>query len=181
MGLAGIVLTGGGRECGAHTFLQDIDYLSLKHLGSREEEEGDALAVEVLTHAADKSVTIVVVSSLTDVAKWLRNHEQLFVQKVQRVVIQGGVKEFTAGQAPPGRYLEPDSAHNNMFDAKASEFFYRRCQELGVPLVVLSRFTAYAAPMPRSVYDEMAATGSPPCRGQCLRGCKAHMAGQEPP
>ena len=58
--------------------------MSLKHLDSRDEEEGDALAVEVLTHAADKSVTIVVVSSLTDVAKWIRNHEQLFVQKVQR-------------------------------------------------------------------------------------------------
>jgi len=83
------------------------------------------------------------------------------VRKVQSVVIQGGVKEFTAGQAPPGSYLEPDSAHNNMFDAKASAFFYRRCQELGVPMVVLSRFTAYAAPVPRSIYDEMAATGSP--------------------
>ena len=137
--------------------------MSLKHLDSRDEEEGDALAVEVLTHAADKSVTIVVVSSLTDVAKWLRNHEELFVQKVQSVVIltptptptptrtltptltlslttdpivqkvqsvviQGGVKEFTAGPAPPGSYLEPDSAHNNMFDAPSSEFFYRRCQ-----------------------------------------------------
>ena len=56
--------------------------MSLKHIDSRDEEEGDALAVEVLTHAADKSVTIVVVSSLTDVAKWIRNHEQLFVQKV---------------------------------------------------------------------------------------------------
>ena len=61
--------------------------MSLKHLDSRDEEEGDALAVEVLTHAADKSVTIVVVSSLTDVAKWIRNHEQLFVQKVRSVVI----------------------------------------------------------------------------------------------
>tara|TARA_B100000795_G_scaffold253640_1_gene223953 strand:+ start:279 stop:503 length:225 start_codon:yes stop_codon:yes gene_type:complete len=26
-------------------------------------------------------------------------------------------------------------------------------------MVVLSRFTAYAAPVPRSIYDEMAATG----------------------
>ena len=50
------------------------------------------------------------------------------MRKVQSVVIQGGVKEFTAGQAPPDSYLEPDSAHNNMFDTKASEFFYRRCQ-----------------------------------------------------
>jgi len=32
--------------------------------------------------------------------------------------------------------------------------------ELGIPLVILSRFTAYAAPVPRSIYDEMAASGS---------------------
>ena len=30
--------------------------------------------------------------------------------------------------------LEPDSAHNNAFDAASSRFFYRRCQELAAPL-----------------------------------------------
>ena len=67
--------------------------------------------------------------------------------------------------------LEPDSAHNNAFDAASSRFFYRRCQELaaplapfpdppgpfpdpslqelGVPLLVLSRFAAYGCQAPR--------------------------------
>ena len=44
------------------------------------------------------------------------------------MVIQGGVEQFTAGEAAPGAYLTPDSAHNNMFDADAAKFFYRRCQ-----------------------------------------------------
>lgn len=48
-----------------------------------------------------------------------------------------------------------------MFDEAASRFFYRRCQELDVPLVVVSRFAAYAAKNPRSVYDELALSGSP--------------------
>ena len=43
----------------------------------------------------------------------------------------------------------------------SAEFFYRRCQELRVPLVILSRHAAYKCPMPRSIYDDMAGTGHP--------------------
>jgi len=63
--------------------------------------------------------------------------------------------------------LEPDSAHNNQFDAAAARFIYRRCQELGVRLVILSRWAAYACKVPRSLYDEMATHGS--CIGWRLR------------
>lgn len=51
--------------------------------------------------------------------------------------------------------LEPTDAHNNIFDFPAAEFFYKRCQELGVPLIVLSRFTAYGCPVRKYVYDLM--------------------------
>lgn len=115
----------------------------------------------------------------------------------------GGCKPPAAterGQAT----LAPDTAHNNMFDEPASEFFYERCQELGVractrsstwhrsrararpcatshrscatrkahvrarghgrlaqvPLVVVSRYAAYGAKMPRDVYDQLAQSGS---------------------
>merc|ERR1712232_688721 len=56
--------------------------------------------------------------------------------------------------------LVPDSANNNTFDKPASDFFYRRCQELGVRLVVVSRYAAYAAKVPRSCYDDLASSGS---------------------
>ena len=114
---------------------------------------------QVLAAADDRSLTIVVVSSLKDVAGLLRREEALFVRKVKEVVIQGGVKPFD--QAEPGALLEPDTAHNNEFDHDASAFFYRRCQELNVPMIVVSRFCAYQCQMPRKIYDDMAATGSP--------------------
>eukprot|EP00966_Prymnesium_polylepis_P205801 4768972-Prymnesium_polylepis.1 len=45
-----------------------------------------------------------------------------------------------------GTQLEPDrSAANHRFDMAATEVVYRRCQELGVSLVVLTRSAAYAA------------------------------------
>ena len=114
---------------------------------------------QVLAAADDRSLTIVVVSSLKDVAGLLQREEALFVRKVKEVVIQGGVKPFD--QAEPGALLEPDTAHNNEFDHDASAFFYRRCQELNVPMIVVSRFCAYQCQMPRKIYDDMAATGSP--------------------
>ena len=63
-------------------------------------------------------------------------------------------------EAAPDTPLVPDDAHNNQFDRAASEFFYRRCQELGVPLIIVSRHAAYAVQMPRSTYDKLALTGS---------------------
>lgn len=46
--------------------------------------------------------------------------------------------------APTSPMLLPDTAHNNLFDHDAAEFVYRRCQEMGTPLRVVSRFAAYA-------------------------------------
>ena len=43
------------------------------------------------------------------------------------------------------------SCRLQMFDAEASSFFYRRCQELKVPMTVVTRVAAYACKLPRSL------------------------------
>merc|ERR1719401_1010691 len=55
----------------------------------------------------------------------------------------------------PSRRLSPSDAHNNVFDMPAAQHFYRRCQELNVPITVLSRFAAYGCPLQKKVYDLM--------------------------
>lgn len=62
---------------------------------------------------------------------------------------------YLSGSKGSQPLMVPSDAHNNVFDAEAAEFFYRRCQELGVPLVVLSRFTAYGCRVQKFVYDLM--------------------------
>lgn len=121
--------------------------------------------------------------TIQDAATLLREHEALFVRSVKEVVIQGGVEPFVAGVAADGAhlnpdlpylataeipspymagaYLKPDTAHNNEFDAAASALVYEGCQRLGVPLLIVSRFAAGGCQVPRSIYDDMAATGSP--------------------
>lgn len=56
--------------------------------------------------------------------------------------------------------LVPDTANNNTFDMDAAKFFHKRCQELGIPLVIVTRWAAYAAKVPVSCYNELASNGS---------------------
>merc|ERR1712232_278158 len=55
----------------------------------------------------------------------------------------------------------PDKAQNNTFDANASEQFYRECQKESIPLTIVTRWAAYAAKLPFTLYDAMAETGHP--------------------
>ncbi|KAH8049880.1 hypothetical protein JL722_11662 [Aureococcus anophagefferens] len=121
-------------------------------------ETGRTLLYRILVAAEPKSVGVVVIASLKDAALFLRDNEALFAAKVKEVSIMGGV---TAASVDRGGLLEPDTAHNNVFDATAAAFFYRRCQELGVRLVVVGRDAAYQVPITRRVYEGLAHTGSP--------------------
>ena len=114
------------------------------------------------------TIVLICISSLKDAAQFLRENEALFVEKTKSVTIQGGCLPFNAEDQQA--FLEPDTAQNNVFDREAADFFYRRCQELGVKLTVMSRESAYRCPMPRSIYDKIASTESP--IGIRLRACQ---------
>jgi hypothetical protein len=122
-------------------------------------EPGRRLMHRLYQAADERSITLVIIASLKDAAVFMRDNETLFVEKTREVVIMGGVEPWEQKEGEEV-LLRPDSAHNNQFDDVASEFFYRRCQELGVRLIICSRWAAYAAKVPRQIYDEMASLGS---------------------
>lgn len=130
-------------------------------------------------------LVLVITSSMKDAAIFVRDNPLLFASKTREVVIMGGCKpidaELTSKMTEAkktdyeGDLYDPntsvwsqlaktecvaDSAHNNMFDFAASDFLYSQCQRANVTLTVVSRYSAYAAKMPRSVYDDIALTGS---------------------
>ena len=109
---------------------------------------------ELLERVAPHSISIVILASLKDAAALLKRNERLFVNKVRDVTIMGGVRW------PVSEYAEPDSAHNNSFDMEASEYFYRRCQDLGVPLIVVGRDACYEVAAPKTIYEELGNTES---------------------
>ena len=137
----------GGDTTGQHS-AQGFKDLANSYLPPRESEQsaslqpGQRLLYTLWKGAAPKSLTLAVIASLKDAAIFLRDNEKLFVEKTKEVVIMGGVEAPEAGAT-----LVPDSAHNNQFDRAASEFFHAKCQELGVRLIVVSRWAAYAVPV----------------------------------
>ena len=119
-------------------------------------------------------LTLVITSSMKDAAIFVRDNPSLFASKTREVVVMGGCKPIPTGDSHTSTgsgkdshwsklhkvECEPDSANNNTFDPAAAEFFYSQCQKMKITFTVVTRFAAYAAKMPRSVYDDLALTGS---------------------
>ena len=53
------------------------------------------------------------------------------------------LRHFLTCAPPPHPRRVHVKTQNNVFDAEAAAYFYRRCQELRVPLIVVSRHAAY--------------------------------------
>lgn len=139
------------------------EFCHVSYMASAGEVEPAAQLLErEFARAADKSITLLVIAGMTDVAEYLRGNEDVFKNKVEQVVIMGGVNQADDKvQLDAGGFMTPDSAANNAFDPAASNFVYRKVQEIGVPMTVLTREAAYAARVSRSIYKQMAATGHP--------------------
>ena len=93
-----------------------------------------------------------------DAAIFLRDHEALFVEKISTVVIAGGIHKKTSGkylrhkhtllfsESPKASSSDnetsaefaPDiSEWKIQSDIVAAQYFYARCQKLGIPLVIV--------------------------------------------
>jgi len=131
------------------------------------EEEGTKNSVKSKTSKREikGGLTIVITSSLKDMSIFVRDNPTAFASKTREVVVMGGCKPILSSDSNDDSYecceCEPDSANNNTFDPQASDHFYSTCQRMNITLTVVSRHSAYAAKMPRSVYDDLASTGSP--------------------
>lgn len=157
------VPVGIGSDCGNRPDGHDHEFVNIPYMAEEAElENGAALLVRTLEEAEDNSITMVLISGLTDVAALLRTHADLVKQKTRVVAIMGGVKvngEVVALDAEG--FMEPDTAANNAFDMPSAVYAYRKFQELGIKLVILTREAAYACQVPRKFYDDLADTGHP--------------------
>lgn len=159
------VPVGVGTDCGNAVGEKEKKLTGISYMATADEvEPGEPLIVRALTEAEDGSITLVLISGLTDIANVLRNHSDLVKQKVHSVAIMGGinvVKGTNDVLLDESGFMTPDDAANNKFDMESAKYTYRRFQELGIPLTILTRFASGACQVPRSFYDDLAATGHP--------------------
>ena len=120
------VPVGAGSDGGSKGDTAMMEGLEYMVEGRITEHSGMGLMRSVLEDALPNSITMVIVSSLKDMAELLQSEEALCVKKLKEVVIMGGVQPCV-----PGGLLEPDSAHNNMFDVDSSKFVHEQCQQVG--------------------------------------------------
>jgi len=153
------VPVGVGTDGGSTDHVDNFSASAAKYMPLKETNihlDGQALLHEIYSSAGCSSISLLCLSSLTDAAQFLRQYEALFAQKTKSVTVQGGILPFQAGG-----FFEPDSAQNDSTDEDSSSFFYRRLQELNIPMIVISRFAVAKCPISRTIYDRMASVGSP--------------------
>lgn len=105
--------------------------------------DGGPLLLSTLEDAAPRSLTLVLISSLRDIADVMGSHAQLFIEKVASVTVMGGLEPDK--DAPFG--WVPDSSVNNGFDEEAAEVVYDFCFRWRVPMTVISRHAVPMLPM----------------------------------
>jgi VanZ family protein/inosine-uridine nucleoside N-ribohydrolase len=141
----------------------DHEFAGVPYMASASEVcAGSKVFMDAFANAPDRSITLLIMAGMADVAAFMRSHEGTFRAKLEQVVIMGGVEQADdAVIFDRDGCMKPDSAANNAFDPAASSFVYKRLQELSVPLIVLSREAVYASQLPSDIYDKMAVCGHP--------------------
>lgn len=108
---------------------------------------GSTLLISSLERAQPKSVYVLVLSALRDLASVMHSHPHLVVSKVREVGIQGGLVRAEAGSEDFPYGWKPDTSQNNMFDMEAAGYVYNFCFRHHVPMVVVSRNVVPLLPM----------------------------------
>uniref|UniRef100_A0A7S3B8R3 Uncharacterized protein n=1 Tax=Haptolina ericina TaxID=156174 RepID=A0A7S3B8R3_9EUKA len=151
---------GSGGDPGGDPFSLSVNAIGWNYLLRDVEETSDALLQRLYTEAADHSLNILAMCSLTDLANFIRDHHDIFVAKTAGVVVMGGVEEASLGDDHD--MLLPDlTSHENSYDPEASSFVFHECQALGIQMTVVTSIAASTASMPAFIFDELASTGHP--------------------
>ena len=111
---------------------------------------GEELLISQLNSSADSSITLLLISGLTDACDLITNHTELFKSKVAEVYVMGG------GCFKDNELVIDNTASNNKFDLDSSNKFYSKLKELHTPLKVLTRFAAYSCFVSTDFYNELA-------------------------
>jgi hypothetical protein len=138
------------------------------YMASRDElAVGDEEFVNVLMDAEPKSITLLLISGFADAAALAMLYPTLFIEKIREVVIMGGIAMDGRAVVLEGDYIVPNKAANNKFNYVAARTFYQWCQDVNLPMVIVTREAARGAAVPFDMYDALEAFPSP--IGRCLK------------
>ncbi|MGW8277283.1 type III secretion system effector XopQ [Xanthomonas axonopodis] len=101
---------------------------------------------------------MVVITGMTDASALLAEAGDLVREKVASITIMGGIDPARDADG----FVQPDARpYNNATDIHAARALYRRAQQLGIPLRILTKEAAYRAAVPPAFYEGIARNGHP--------------------
>jgi len=117
--------------------------------------------VELYESAPSTGVRLLIAHALTDAAVFAMVSPGLFRDKTLSVVLMGGaVKPQAINGRCDSEMLLPDMTSSKiMADPESGSFFIQRCQELGVPLTIITKKLAYQCRLPKAAFDAMSEHG----------------------
>jgi hypothetical protein len=161
-----VPLVGLGTNCGRDDALKAYEY-DASYARDEDIVVGYELLLRTLELSRPKSITLILLSALTDACAFFERNVELVKSRVKEVVVMGGVESSTEpGEYQPlldecGYMVAEKRASNNEFDYPSAVTVYRMVQSFGIPLIVVSRHAASACKIPKAVYDDLAALGHP--------------------
>ena len=117
---------------------------------ARLEKIGEDLIYSLLVDADHKSVSLLLISGLTDIARLMIKYPSLLVDKVKEIYVMGGAR-FSEDSL-----IIDNTASNNKFDLDSAHIFHSEAIKLGMPLNILTRFAAYECFVDKKFYDQLA-------------------------
>jgi hypothetical protein len=105
--------------------------------------------------ATGEKFTLVLISSLEDIAVFCKANRVLLQDAVSNVVLQGGYSIVD------GKLIPDDSAANNRYDIEAAKEFHTFIQESEISSAVYTKVAAFATPLYVDLFKDMAETKHP--------------------
>ncbi|GFZ69147.1 type III effector [Pseudomonas amygdali pv. eriobotryae] len=107
---------------------------------------------------APHGVSIVVIAGMSDINALITTYPDMVRERVDDITIMGGVEPLKDADG----FVQPDArAYNNATDMDAARSLYRKAQELGIPLRIVTKEAAYKTAVSPSFYEGIAGSGHP--------------------
>ncbi|KAA8690600.1 type III effector, partial [Pseudomonas cannabina] len=105
---------------------------------------------------APHGVGIVVIAGMSDINALITTCPDMVRERVDDITIMGGVEPLKDADG----FVQPDArAYNNATDMDAARSLYRKAQELGIPLRIVTKEAAYKTAVSPSFYEGIAGSG----------------------
>lgn len=109
---------------------------------------------DIFSKAKNKSLDLLIVAQLTDIAKFIKFEPKLFIKKIKTITIMGGFNTTKE------EYLTPDNSTNNTNDLESAKFVYDFLKAEKLTTHFINRYGVMEMPVGWTYFEKLKATNT---------------------